>query len=339
MAITAYGDITSVQAAYLYPKMLDHVMPTQILNRFGQLIPIPLNKTQTIKAERLVPYDALTAPLQEGVTPSIKGTSLEIVTGTLQQWGDVRGATDVFIDTHELGGVILDKIAKLTGEQAGATAEQVTYNVLKGGTSIYYANGTDRTHVNTAISLNKQRAVVRALRAAKAKRFTQILSASPNIGTTPVEAAYVAIGHTDLESDIRNMAGFVPVAEYGSQKPMCAEEIGAVENVRYILSEDLDPIPNAGGTAAGLVESTTGTNADVYPVIFLGMDAFAVTPLKNQKVDGQHNLAITPIVIQAKPSASDPLGQRALVGWKAWFTAFRLNETWMARLEVAASAL
>ena len=339
MTITAFGDITSVQAAYLYPKMLDHVMPTQILNRFGQLIPIPLNKTQTIKAERLVPYDHLTTPLQEGVTPSIKGTSIEIVTGTLQQWGDVRGATDVFLDTHELGGMILDKIGKLTGEQAGKTAEQLTYNVLKGGTAVYYANGAARTDVNTPISLSKQRAVVRALRAADAKPITEVLSASPNIGTAPIEEAYVAIGHTDLESDIRNLAGFIPVAEYGSRKPLCAQEIGSVENVRYLLHKDMSPIEDAGGLDGNVVESTTGTNADVYPIIYLGQDAFAVTPLKNQQIGEDHNLAVSPIVIQAKPSASDPLGQRALVGWKAWFTAFRLNETWMARLEVAATAL
>ncbi len=339
MAITEFGDITGITAAHAHNKMLDHVVPTQILNRFGQLIAIPKNKTQTIKARRMVPYDALTTPLQEGVTPSVKGTTVELVTGTLQQWGDVHGLTDVIADTHD-HNTLLDDMMGLTGEQAGATVEQVTYNVLKGGTNVFYANGAARTDVNTAISLNKQRAVVRALRAAKAKKITSVLAPSRNFGTAPVEASYVAICHSDCEADIRDMPGFISVHEYGQMTPICMAEIGAVENVRYILHEDLDPIANGGGLDGDLVESTGGTNADVYPVIYLGQNAFAVTPLANQRTSEGNNLVVKPIVINPnQPSASDVLGQRGYVGWKAYFTAFRLNETWMARLEVAATAL
>jgi N4-gp56 family major capsid protein len=63
------------------------------------------------------------------------------------------------------------------------------------------------------------------------------------------------------------------------------------------------------------------------------MDAYGVVPLKGQS-------AMTPTVLNpGTPSKSDPLGQRGYVGWKTWFNAVRLNETWMSRLEVAASNL
>ena len=131
----------------------------------------------------------------------------------------------------------------------------------------------------------------------------------------------------------------MPTAEYGQRSVVSTHEIGAVEDVRYVLSPDLAEFPDAGG-AAGAMESTTGTNADVYPIIYFGMDAFGMTPLKNSKVDGKSNLAIMPTVINPGTiDKSDPLGQRGYVGWKAWFNAVRLNETWMARLEVAATAL
>jgi N4-gp56 family major capsid protein len=338
MAITQYGDISPRTAAYAYTEMLKHVEPVLVLSRFGQLKPLPKNKSQTIKFRRAVPYAPVTAPLQEGVTPSVSGTSFEDVSVTVQQWGDVHGLTDVVEDTHE--DPVLKVMMQLTGEQAAATTEQVVYNVVKGGTSVYYANGASRSAVNTAISLNKQRAVVRALQRAKAKQITSVLGPSPNIGTSAVEAAYVAIGHTDIGPDVRNMTGFVPVAKYGSMKPICPEEVGAVENVRYILTPDLEPWANAGGAYGGTVLSTGGVSADVYPVLFFGQDAFGLTPLKNQKTKEGNNLAVMPIVINPnQPSASDPLGQRGFVGWKAWFAAVRLNETWMARLEVAASAL
>lgn len=338
MAITKFGDISPRTAAYAYGQFLKHAEPVQVLARLGQLKAIPKNKSTTVKFRRAVPYAAVTVPLQEGVTPSVSGTTFEDVTVSLQQWGDVHGLTDVIADTHE--DPVLDTMMQLTGEQAAATTEQVVYNVVKGGTAVYYANGAVRTAVNTAISLNKQRAVVRALMRAKAKKITSVLSPSPNIGTQAVEAAFVAVAHTDLGPDIRNMTGFLPVAKYGSMKPICPEEIGVVEDVRYILTPDLAPFADAGGAYGGTVLSTTGVSADVYPVLFFGQEAFGVTPLKNQKTTEGNNLAVTPTVINpGTPSAADPLGQRGFVGWKTWFAAVRLNETWMCRLEVAASAL
>lgn len=337
MAISTSGDISNRTSAYAYVEFLKHAEPVQVIARFGQVKAVPRNKTQTVKFRRAEPYAALTAPLQEGVTPSVKGTTFTDVTATLQQWGDVHGLTDVVQDTNE--DPILNQMVKLTGEQAGATNEQVLYSVLKGGTNVFYANGSSRSAVNTAVTLNKIRRVVRALQAAKAKKITSILGPSPNISTKPVEAAYVCVAHTDLAADIRGLTGFTKVAEYGSMKPLCAEEIGAIEDVRFILSPDLAPITDAGGAPGSAVLSTSGSAADVYPMLFFGEEAFASVPLKNQQVDGMSNLAVTPIVINPKPSASDPLGQRGYVGWKAYFTAVRLNETWMARLEVGASVL
>lgn len=338
MAITTYGDISPRVGVHAYVKFLEHVHPVLVLNRFGQLAPVPKNKGTSAKFRRMTPYDTVTTPLQEGVTPSVKGTSVVDVSVNLLQWGDVHGLTDVIEDTHE--DPILDKMMMLSGEQAAGTFEQVTYNIVKGGSNLFYNNGAARTDVNTAITLNKIRKVVRSLHANKAKKITKILSPSVNVGTVPVEAAYVAVAHTDLGPDIRNLQGFTPVAEYGTMKPICAEEIGAVEETRFILTPDLDPWADAGGAASGNFITTTGTSCDIYPVLFFGEDAFGITPLKNMKTGEGNNMVVTPTVINpGTPSKDDPLGQRGFVSWKGWFNAVRLNETWMARLEVAATLL
>lgn len=79
--------------------------------------------------------------------------------------------------------------------------------------------------------------------------------------------------------------------------------------------------------------STTGTAADVYPIIYLAPDAFGLVPLKGAN-------AITPMVmIPNTPRGGDPLGQRGSVAWKTYFTAVILNNGWMARAEVAAIEL
>jgi N4-gp56 family major capsid protein len=332
MAITKSTDTGVVQRtnAYAAVQMLKHAGPTMVLGKFGMNKPIPQNKSTTIKFRRPVVFTAATTPLVEGVTPSTTGFSYEDVSVSIKQYGQVIGTTDVIKYTHE--DPVLNDISEQAGENIGRTIEALNYGVLKGGTNVFYANGTGRGDVNTAITLTKQRAVTRALKAQKAMKISKMLGASVNISTEPVEAAYVAVAHTDLEADLRGLSGFIPVAEYAQAKPLCPEEIGRVEDVRYILSADLGSIADAGDTKGSMV-STTGTDADVYPVLYFGREAFGTVALKGKD-------AVSPSIIPVdEKTKDDPLGQRGYVGWKTWHACVILNEAWMARLEVACTDL
>jgi N4-gp56 family major capsid protein len=310
--------------------MLKHAEPILVLQKFGMTKEMPKNKADTVKFRRPVVFSARTTPLVEGVTPSAEKMTFEDVTAQLKQYGGLIEITDVVEDLAE--DPVLREATIQSGEQAARTMEQVTYGVVKAGTTVFYANGAARTDVNTPITLNKVRKVTRYLKAQKAMKISQILAPSPNYGTRAIEASFVAVAHTDLESDIRGLAGFTPVAEYGQRQPLCPEEIGSVEDVRFVLSPDLEPWSDGGG-AKGSMVSTSGTSADVYPVLFFGKEAFATVPLKGAR-------SVTPTVINpGKIDKSDPLGQRGYVGWKAYFAAVRLNETWMGRLECAVTDL
>lgn len=311
-------------------EMLKHAAPTIVLNKMGTPVRMPKNKSLTVKFRRPDTFAAATTPLVEGTTPTGTAFSYTDVSVSLKQYGQLVVVTDVIEDTHE-DPVLQDATLQL-GENLGRTQEALAYAVLKAGTSVTYNNGSARNAVNTAITLNKQRAVTRALKAQKAKKITRILSGSVNYATTPVEAAYVAVAHTDTEADIRNLAGFTPVAKYGTMKPICDEEIGMVEDVRYVLSADLDSWADAGG-AKGTMYSTTGTSADVYPILFFGMDAFAHVAIKGKG-------AVDPSIISAdQKTKDDPLGQRGYAGWKTYYACGITNQAWMMRLEVAITAL
>jgi len=331
MTTTAYGDISQRTAAYAAKTMLSHAEPVLILQKFGMTKPVPKNTANNVKFRRPVPFSAETTPLVEGVTPTAQQMSYEDVSATLYQYGKPIEITDQVADMSE--DPVLKDAAMLAGEQAALTTEMVTYGAVKAGTSVFYANGSARTSVNTAISLNKQRAVTRSLKAQKAKKITSILDGNVNYNTTPIEAAYVAVAHTDLEADLRGLTGFTPVAEYGSRKPICAEEIGSVEDVRYVLSPELSPFQAGGSATLNGMVADDSTNVDVYPVLFFGREAFGVVPLKGAN-------SMTPMVINpGTPSKSDPLGQRGYVSWKCYHAAVILNQTWMARLEVGVTDL
>lgn len=328
--LTTYGIINQRTAAWAATEMLKHAEPVIVLGKFGMIKEMPRNKADTVKFRRPVPFSAATVPLVEGVTPTAQRMAYEDVTVQLKQYGRPIEITDVVQDLAE--DPVLQDASMLAGEQAGLTSEMIIYGATKAGTNVFYTNGTARSSVNTAMTLNKQRAVTRALKAQKAAKMRNILGSSPNYGTKAIEASYIAVGHTDCEADLRNLAGFVPVAEYGSRQPVAAEEIGSVEDVRYVLSPELTAFADAGG-AKGSMVSTSGTSADVYPILFFGKEAFATVPLKGKR-------AVTPMVLNpGTPSKSDPLGQRGYVSWKSYFAAVILNENWMARLETAVTDL
>ena len=315
MSTTKYGDINQRTAAYAASESLSHAEPVTCLARYGMHKPVPKNKAQAVKFRRAIPFAPALTPLAEGVTPAGHKMAYEDVTATLTQHGDFVRITDVVQDVAE--DPVLQDASQLNGEQAAVTLEKIIYGKVKAGTNVFRAGDVSaRNQVASPVTLTMQRKITRMLKANKAKRITSMLSASVKIGTEPVAASYVALGHTDLESSIRDMKDFVPVEKYGSMKAM-PNEIGKVEDVRYVLSPELEAFEGAGASGK-----------DVYPLIYIGKEAYGCVPLKGSE-------AIQPKVLNVgTPRGGDELGQRGSVGWKAWFTAVRLNEMWMARAEV-----
>lgn len=331
MAETTYGSISQRTAAWAATEMLDHAEPIVVLNKFGDSKPLPKNKADNVKFRRPVPFATVTTPLAEGVTPAAQTMSYVDVPVTLQQWGAVVQISDRVNDLAE--DPVLKDASMLCGEQAAETIENIAWGVLRGGTSVYYANGTQRNQVNTAISLNKLRAVIRYLQSQRAKVVTKMLGGSSSFQTRPVEGGYVAFCHTDCSADIRNLAGFTPTSEYGSRSVLCPEELGSVENVRFIASPLLSPFLGSGSGTLNGMKSVGTTNVDVYPVVVIGENAYGHVALKGAN-------AITPSVINPdQKTKDDPLGQRGYVGWKTYYSCVRLNETWMSRLECGVTDL
>jgi N4-gp56 family major capsid protein len=339
-----YGDITPAIAAYSVVRMLKRAMPYLQLEKFGQTYPLPTNSTQTAKFRRYFLtgatgtagsgsgsyyYPVATSPLIEGVTPSGNTIANQDYTATLAQYGDFVTITDVIMDTHT--DSVLQATTDILGEQAALTVETLRFNVLKAGTNVFYANSVaNRAAVVATIAKADQRRVTTALNRQNAKKISQVVASTADFNTKSVEAAYMAVCHPDLESDIRNIDGFKPVADYGPHTTPFEGEIGSIEQVRYLCSTVIAPWADAGG-AKGAMRSTSGTNADVYPILYFARDAFGIVPLKGKS-------SMTPMVVNPKPAPGDPLAQRGTVGWKLWTTTVILQEAFMARLECAATA-
>lgn len=325
-----YGDISPRTAAFASTDLLKRGLPLLVLEKFMQGKALPGNKTKSMSFRRYNALALATTPLTEGVTPVSKKLTKTDVDVTLNQYGDFVETTDVIEDTHE--DEVLKETMGILGEQAAQTIETVRYSVLKASTNKFYQNGSARTDVNTALTAATQKKVVRALKRQNAMMLTSVIKSTPAFNTEAVRPCYVALTHTDLTDDIRDMTGFIDAKDYGHGTTPFEGEIGSVGDVRYIVSNIFTPYADGGG-AAGVMVSTSGTAADVYPVIYLGKDSWAGVALKGK-------YAITPMVVNPnKPSKSDPMGQRGSVAWKTMQNALILNDAWMAVVECSATDL
>ena len=344
---TSYGDISPAVAAYSVVRMLKRAMPYLHFEKFGQVYPLPTNSTNTAKFRRYFLSGATgaagtgtgsffvpvaTTPLVEGVTPQGSKLANQDYTVTLKQYGDYVTITDVVQDTHT--DSVLQQATDILGEQAALTVETLRFNILKAGTNLFRANSVAaRNLIITAPSVGDMRRVATSLNRQNAKKITQVVASTADYNTKSVEAAYMAVCHPDLESDLRGLSGFKPVADYGPHTTPFEGEIGSFEQIRFLTSTVVAPYADLGGTAVtnGLRYTTANTACDVYPILVFGRDAYGIVPLKGKS-------AMTPMVVNPKPAAGDPLAQRGTVGWKLWTETVILQQAWMAVLEVGATA-
>ncbi len=329
------SDISPRTQAYADKRLLKRSVPNNILGQFGQVRPVPRGSTKTIKFRRYESLDPATTPLTEGVTPTGKTRTKTDYVATLQQFGDFVMTTDVIRDVHE-DPILMDNSEAL-GEQAGQTIDILRAGILVAGTNVIYANGAARSSVNTPISDSDVENVKRTLGRQEGKKFREVVTAGPNIGSLPVPAAFIGGCHVDCERDLTRLTDWIPVHKYASQMGLLQGEIGSTGAVRWVVDNNLSPTilgtawTDAGGSINGMV-STTGAQADVYPMLIFAKDAYGVCGLGGKG-------SVQTYVANPKATESDPLAQRGTQGWKGWNATVILNDNWMVRLEVACTTL
>lgn len=334
MTTTTYGSISQRTAAWAATEMLDHAMPVEVLARYAQGKDIPKNTADNAKFRRPIPFPPATSPLSEGVTPPGRAMQYEDVPVTLQQYGDYVEISDKVADMAE--DPVLKDASALCGEQAAETIEALLWGALRGGTSVYFMNGSARNAVNTALTSTAGqtvlRNVVRALKAQRAKFISEMLAGSQNVATEPVGAAFFGFGHTDFETDLKGIPGWTPVEKYGQNTKAVPFEVGKVESIRFVLSPAFTPFYGTGSGTLNSMKSQGGVNVDVYPLVVISKNSYGATRLRGAK-------AMTPMVLNpGVPRGGDPLGQRGSVGWKTYFAGLRLNEAWIYRIEAGVTA-
>lgn len=328
-------------------ETLAHAVPVEVLALGCTMKPMPKNSGDNIIYRRWLPYGATTSTAAtanrwvltaaahittEGVTPAADTLTPQDVSVTLQQYAALYSYTDKTADLYE--DDIPEEMKVQVGERMGLVREMVRYGVMKACTNAFYSGGTTRGTVDDVVTLNFLRKIAQGLLANHAKMKNRILAAGANFDTSAIEAGFLVFSHTDLEPDIRDIPGFVPVAKYAQRSVINEYEIGSVERFRFITSPELSAYADSGASVSGTsLFSTTGSSADVYPMIVVGADGAFDVALRGSK---SFDLSVIP---HTQKDKSDILGQRGYVGAKFYSAALVANNGWMAVGEVARTSL
>ena len=319
MATTTTTEISPAINNYYDRKLLKKAVPRFVYQQWAQTRDIPRNNTNVIKFRKYSLLSSATTPLTEGVTPTGSQLSKTDLTATVLQYGDYVTLTDKLVFTTL--DPVLSETAGVLGIQYSKTMDELCRDVLAAGTTVQYAStATSRVTVGAAMKITKAeiQEAVKTLKGNEAQKITEMVNPGSGINTTPVPAAFIGIVHPNTTYDLKNIAGFIPVEQYGQRKALPGE-VGSLDEVRFIETTQAKVFAGAGASSI-----------DVYATLILSADAYARTRISGEAV---HNI-VKPL---GSAGSADPLNQRQTSGWKATYITTILNQAWMLRLEHAVS--
>lgn len=293
--------------AYFMRQLLARAKPYQIFMEPAQKAKLPDGESDTMRWRRQNVLPTATVALSEGVPPAGQEMTVMDQTVQLDQYGDYLTISDKV--QYLISSPSMNDNMDLLAQQMGESLDEITREVLQSTGSVYDCQYGTNGNTPTELTAKDLRTVVKDLKGASGKMFTPVMRGENRNGTLPQRDAYWGMGHTDLEVDIEELASFVPVSKYPNPAMGRQAEIGSAGNIRIKLSP---------------LGSVTPGTPDVYNFFVAARDGYGV-------VDND-SLTINHIFNDAKSGGtSNPLWQYSTQGWKAFFAAKVLNDSWLVK--------
>lgn len=260
-----------------------HVMP-------GAFIPAVYSKgTNSFVYVTYPDLSAATTALTEGTAPTANALSISTESFSATQIGNTIEISDLAAlqSPHNLAAIAAERLA----DNAAKTQDILVREILAAGASVFYG-GTATSRATVASS--------HVLTGALVKRLVEELQAAnvPTFGN----GRYRAIIHPRQAGDLQrdtSTAGYVDIFKANEQATNLTElRTAAYAGVDFII------------TANAKVFATAGvSSANVFAALFLGPEAYAVNDLQT----------LNSYLVPAGGDHSDPIAQKAIVGWKMAF--------------------
>lgn len=288
----------------LYKKLLENFEPNLFFSKLGEkpMIDNGFGTVSWAKASKLAVTSA-TATLTEWTTPTATAFNYSTISTTPTQYGIYVEISDRLIKAAPTK--ILNDAAKEVGANMARIIDQVVQTEVMAGTNVQYAGTGNTARADLAatdllVGGDVKNAVVK-LRSVDA----------PTIDGT----YYMWVMHPFVAWDLQweTNGAWIEFSKYTTPDKLFKGEIGALYGCRFAESSNVQ---------------TFASTTTVYPTLVMGKGAYGVAEFASLEA-----------IYKPLGDGQDPLKQRATVGSKIDFSAKRLQEDAMVRIESAATAL
>jgi len=275
-----------------------HAMP-------GMYVPARFIKgTNTLRYARYADLAVSTATLTEGTAPTDDALTISSEFFTAAQYGATVAVSDLANrdSPHDLISIAAERVAyKAVRSMDTLVRDTIHANVLT--SAVFGATASATLTTNTA---NSAVATAGVLSGAFVKQMVARLKGA-NVPQF-ADGTYRCIIHPAQEYDLvsdTSVNGWIESRKYVDNTNLLTGEIGMFAGVRFIVSSDAKVYATAGASSG-----------NVYNALFLGPDAYTIG-------DSQ---TLQSYFVAPGGDHSDPLAQRAIVGYKMRFGTLLLDE-------------
>lgn len=301
MAVTIKSGIgANYLQTKLYKTLLENFEPNLYFYEMGEkpMVEDGIGTVSWAKPSKLT-VTAAGATLTEGVAPASTSFTYTVISTTPTQYGVYVEISDRLLKASPTK--ILANAGAEVGNNLARIIDQVIQTQVMAGTNVIYGGAA----ANRAALGAGDIATATKLRIAQVKLSAQ--------DAPLIDGYYVGIAHPFVLGDLRGETNgaWIEFSKYTTPDKLFKGEIGAMHGVRLVSSSN--------------VQTFTST-VTVYPTLIMGKGAYGVTEWSSLET-----------IYRPLGSGADPLNQVASVGAKVDFSAIRLQESAMVRLETAAA--
>ena len=296
MNLTTSQGVAPGVVSYYERTLVENVRPEMVHGRDAQKRLLPENNGKLVQFRRMIPYEACTEPLKEGVTPAGQEIRQTAFNAMVKPYGRHVELTDE-MNFYQLDNMH-QEVAKLLSDQAVLSLDTLCRDALNAGMNVQYANGkSGRGAITAADKLTPEeiKQAVRTLRRNNCQPFA--------------DGFYHAIVHPDAIYDLTADEQWIDVAKYQDKEKIERYELGCMYKVKFFESPNAKVFkadPYLFGTTAALTMAS--------------LDAVnrCMTVSESITVDGARELAGKLVEVNGVPMCIDRVDHEAKKLYFRW---------------------
>lgn len=310
MAVTTSSVLPAPVQQTFNMKLLSTPTPTMIHNIPANKYTMPRNGGTTMRFRRYNPLPVSLVPLsQAAINPPPTSLTAVDVDAQISWYGNWIALTEqVTIQNQD---PVLNAAALRLGVWLRQTSDELMRDMLVSTASqincVNGTNGDNPTNITGADIAN----VITTLLGNNGAMFLNTIEGDNKFGTAPVRAAYFALAHTDMTSQLNNLQDFIQQANYPKQDRVLDSEWGCVQNLRFLVS------------SIGSISNNTST---------LGNNVYNIPCVAQEGSGSIKQDGVTARFIYHPPRYSNPLELYSTAGAKFAEVPRLLNESWVINL-------